>query len=98
MPEELINFRKISINITWWSKEGLKVPNSCIIEDEQGFSYVIKRKQGENQKILVKILKRNDNQSIITNYDTEELKKLKFDENNLNKVSKYDKILLYPKK
>ena len=60
MPEELINFRKISLNITWWSYSGLKTPNSCIIEDEQGYNFIIKKKQDEYIKIPVKILKRND--------------------------------------
>ena len=98
MPEELINFRKISLNITWWSYSGLKVPNSCILEDEQGYSYIVKSDKEENKKILVKVLKRNDKYSIITNYNTEELEKLQLEEKKHNKVSKYDKILLYPKK
>ena len=98
MPEELINFRKISLNITWWSYEGLKIPNSCIFEDEQGIKNIIKRKNDEDQKIQVKVLKRNDKYSIITNYSTEELEKLKLDVKNSKKVLQYDKILLYPKK
>lgn len=98
MPEELINFRKISLNITWWSYSGLKTPNSCIIEDEQGYNFIIKKKQDEYIKIPVKILKRNDKYSIITNYDKEELEKLHLDSKKYDKISQYDKILLYPKK
>ena len=98
MPEELINFRKISLNITWWSFSGLKAPNSCIIEDEQGYNFIIKKKKDEYLKIPVKILKRNDKYSIITNYDKEELEKLHIDSKKYDKVAQYDKILLYPKK
>ena len=98
MPEELINFRKISLNITWWSYSGLKTPNSCIIEDEQGYNFLIKKKQDEYIKIPVKILKRNDKYSIITNYDKEELEKLHLDSKKYDKISQYDKVLLYPKK
>ncbi len=31
--EDLISYRKISIDVIWWSYSGLKVPNSAIIED-----------------------------------------------------------------
>ena len=30
LTDELIQYRKISFNITWWSVSGLKVPNSTM--------------------------------------------------------------------
>ena len=93
---ELIEYRKISFNITWWSSSGLKVPNSCIVEDEQGNKYVVRRKTGEDKKVLVKVLKKNDKYSIITTYSAEELNSLGIDTENYIKISEYDTILLYP--
>ena len=57
---------------------------------------MVRKKSGENQKIIVKVLKRNDKYSIISSYDTEELKSLGVDIQNYSKVSQYDTILLYP--
>ncbi len=96
MPEELIEYRKISFNITWWNVSGLRVPNSSILEDENGLKYVIRKKTEENQKVIVKVLKKNDKYSIITVYNTEELKALNIDIDNYNKIEQYDTILLYP--
>lgn len=96
LTEELIQYRKISFNITWWSYSGLKAPNTSILEDENGLKYVVRKKSGENQKVIVKVLKRNDKYSIISTYDTEELKLLGVDIQNYSKISQYDTILLYP--
>ena len=96
LTEELIQYRKISFNITWWSYSGLKVPNTSIIEDEQGLKYVIRKKSNLSEKVLVKVLKKNDKYSIISSYDAEELKQLGLDSQNYSKISQYDTILLYP--
>lgn len=96
--EELIKYRKISLDIIWWEKEGLRVPNSSIIY-ENGLSYVVKNSTGAKSKILVKILKENDNYSIIGNYSVEELKELGFSATDIIKmtdISLYDEILVNP--
>lgn len=31
--EDLISYRKISVDVIWWSSEGLKVINSAILEE-----------------------------------------------------------------
>lgn len=93
--EELLQYRKISFNITWWSISGLKVPNSAIAEDEKGLKYVVRKKAGLNKKILVKILKKNDKYSIIESYSTDELNSLGIDISNYSKISQYDIIMRY---
>ena len=40
--EDLTSYRKISFDVIWWSDTGLKVPNSAIIDDDNGNSYIIK--------------------------------------------------------
>ena len=70
---ELINYRKISIDILWWSESGLKVPNNAI-KYEDDLAYVIRKRVGYTDKIYVIVLKQNDKYSIIENYSYEELK------------------------
>lgn len=98
LTDELTQYRKISFNITWWSYSGLKVPNSAILEDEQGLKYVIRKKSGAEQKVIVKVLKKNDKYSIIDTYDNNELENLGIDTKTYNKINQYDNILLYPEK
>ena len=43
LTEDLILYRKISFNITWWSVSGIKIPNDAILE-ENGQKYVLKFK------------------------------------------------------
>jgi len=96
--EELISYRKISIEIIWWSANGLKVPNSSIAEKD-GMSYIVRKRVGYTDDILVKILKKADNYSIIENYTSLELKELGYSTNeiaNMKSISLYDEILLKP--
>lgn len=97
LPQELIEYRKISFNITWWNVSGLRVPNSSIIE-ENGLQYVIRRKSGEDKKILVKVLNKNERYSIIGNYNEEELNNLGIKIGDYTKIAQYDTILVYPTK
>lgn len=94
--EKLIDYRKISFDVIWWKYEGLKIPKSAITY-ENGLSYVVRNRAGYQDKILIEILKENDNYCIIDNYDNEELKDLGFstkDINNMRKISIYDEIVL----
>lgn len=96
--EELINYRKISIEIIWWSANGLKVPNSSIAEKD-GISYIVRKRVGYTDDILVKVLKRSENYSIIENYTSIELKELGYSTSeiaNMKSISLYDEILLKP--
>lgn len=76
--EELCNYRKISLDVIWWSYTGLKVPNSAIIK-ENGLNYIMRTRAGYLDKILVKVLKQNSTYSIIGRYENSELTELGFD-------------------
>ena len=96
--EELLSYRKISLDIIWWSYTGLKVPNQAIVEKD-GLQYVVRNRAGYLSKILVKVKKQNDKYSIITNYTSEELKELGYTSteiSNMKNISIYDEILLNP--
>ena len=96
ITEELISYRKISFNITWWSYSGIKVPNHAIIEDENGLKYVVRKTTTGTEKVLVKLLKKNERNSVIGTYSAEDLKELSVDINNYRGISTYDTIMLYP--
>ena len=99
LTEKLINYRKISFEVIWSSDSGLKVPNKAIAKDENGLSYVIRIKSGYLRKLTIKILNSNENYSIVTTYNTEELTDLGFTEEEISdykKIKLYDEILLYP--
>lgn len=98
--EKLINYRKISFEIVWWSAKGLRVPNSSIIE-EDGKKSIVRKRIGYTDKILVKVLKSTEDYSIIENYTSMELKELGYTNKeieNMKNISSYDEILLKPAK
>lgn len=95
---ELANYRKISFDLIWWNSTGLKVPNQAIIE-ENGLNYVVRNRAGYLSKILVEVTRKNDKYSIVSNYDTEDLKKLGFEDNQINSMKRiaiYDELVLNP--
>jgi putative membrane fusion protein len=96
--EELINYRKISFDLIWWSESGLKVPNQAIVEDN-GLNYVVRNRAGYLNKILIKVKKTGDKYSIIEAYSTEDLKEQGFSNEEIasyKKIALYDEILLHP--
>lgn len=98
LAEELINYRKLSFDLIWWSYSGLKVPNQAI-KEKDGLQYVVRSRAGYLNKILVKVLRQNDKYSIVTSYSTDELKELGYtpeEISTLKKLTIYDEILLNP--
>ncbi len=96
--EELINYRKISFDVIWWSYEGLKIPNNSILQDGE-ISYIIRNRVGYTDKIAVKILKQNDDYAIIDNYTAVELQKMGYSSEeikNMRNITLNDEILLNP--
>ena len=96
--EELINYRKITFDLIWWSASGLKVPNQAIVQ-ENNLNYVIRNRAGYLSKILVKVKKQGDKYSIVDTYTAEELKKLGLSNAEISsykKITLYDEILINP--
>jgi len=96
--EELINYRKISVDVVWWNSTGLKIPNSALKYENDDVAYVIRKRANYTDKIYVKVLKQNDNYAIIENYTKySELTEKGIPEEQIDltyKVSLYDEILL----
>lgn len=96
--EELINYRKITFDLIWWSASGLKVPNQAIVKVDN-LDYVVRNRAGYLSKILVKVKKQGEKYSIVESYSTEELKELGFSNEEVSKyrkISLYDEVLLEP--
>lgn len=96
--EELINYRKISFDLIWWSDSGLKVPNQAIVKDGD-LDYVVRKRAGYLSRILVKVERQAEKYSIVEPYDAEDLRKLGFSNEEIasyKKISLYDEILLNP--
>lgn len=98
LTDELISYRKISFNITWWSVSGIKVPNDAILEDENQLKYVLRKTTIGTTKCFIKVLKTNDKYSVISSYNIDDLKTLGIDAETYNGIEVYDTIMLYPKK
>jgi hypothetical protein len=89
--ESLLEYRKISIDIVWWSFSGWKISNNALIEKDD-LTYVKRTKAGVEEEILVKVLRQNDTYSIVENYTDEELVELGF---SLEEIQDFPKIKLY---
>jgi len=95
---ELINYRKISFDLIWWSDSGLKVPNQAIVEVEE-LNYVVRNRAGYLSELLVNVKKQGEKYSIVEPYSSEKLKELGFSSSeiiNYRRLIMYDEILLYP--
>lgn len=109
--ELLSSYRKVSFDVIWWSYTGLKVPNDCLIvekgpggtpKENENVYYIVRKRAGYTDKIMVKVLKQNSSYSIIRNYETNELKtELGYDNTQIRQTKSmmlYDEILLNPNK
>ena len=98
--EELINYRKITFDIIWWSYSGRKIPNNAIQYEKKGeneVAYVVRTRAGYEDKIWVKELKTNGKYTIVDNYTSEELEELGFTSEEIKSrrtISLYDEILI----
>ena len=96
--EELINYRKITFDLIWWSASGLKVPNQAIVKIDE-LNYVIRNRAGYLNKILVKVKKQGEKYSIVEAYTSEELRELGLTDKEIGvyrKISLYDEVLINP--
>lgn len=100
--QELVSYRKISFDIIWWRHSGKKVPNSAIGTETKGdntISYVVRTRAGYQDKILVRIIKKNEKYSIVENYTNAQLIELGYSSEEIQArktLTLYDEILKKP--
>ncbi len=85
--ENLLEYRKISLDIIWWSYSGWKVSNSALIE-KNDLTYIKRVRAGVYEEILVKVLRQNDTYSIVENYKDDELLNLGYTTEEIRRNSK----------
>ena len=93
--KELTVYRKIPLEIIWWNSTGYKIPDTALIK-EDNLDYIIKEKNDELVKVLVKVKKQAGGYAIIRNYSTSELEKLDESYKTTYSVANYDEIILEP--
>ena len=96
--EKLIAYRKISFDIIWWDATGFRIPNDAI-KEKDGLAYVVRNRNGYYNKMLVKILRQNEEYCIVRQYKTEELKELGFSSKeiySMKNIALYDEIVINP--
>lgn len=97
--EELLSYRKISLDIIWWSASGYRVPNSAI-KEINNVTYVVRNRNGYLNKMAVKVLKQGEDYSIVDTCSRDELLNLGLSSreiSDLKTLTLYDEILLNPK-
>ena len=77
----------------WWSNTGFKIPNSAIVEKD-GINYVVRNRAGYYDKIAIKVEKKNDKYSIVSNYNFQELNDLNIKQTAT--IAIYDELILNP--
>lgn len=93
--DELLNYRKITFDVIWWSAKGYKVPKTSIIE-ENNLKYVIRNRAGYLEKVLVKENKTAGNYSVISSYSVTDLADLNYNKKAKISISLYDEIVIKP--
>ena len=96
MTKDLINHRKVVVDVIWLDVSGLKVPKQALIK-ENGLYYVIRNKAGIENKLLVKIKMQTDKFAIIEPYESTELQELGLSSDEIKKykkVTNYDEIII----
>lgn len=96
MPEDLINHRKIAVDVIWWDESGLKVPKQALTQ-ENGMYYITRNRMNVQTKLLVKVKIQNDKFAIIEPYKSDELKEMGFTSDEIKKYKKitnYDEIII----
>ena len=64
---------------------------------ENDKNYVVRKRAGNFEKILIKIKRQNENYAIVDNYDNSELKEMGYTESEIskmNRISLYDEIII----
>ena len=91
--ENIIDLRKIEVEIVWWKKTGLVVMNELLNTYENSeASYIYAVKYSDVVKVPVKIVRQNDKYSVVDNYTVEELEELNIESD--YKIKLHDRIIL----
>ncbi len=97
--QSLVSYRKMSFDVIWWSDSGKKVPNDAIGVENKGeneVNYVIRIRGEYQDKIWVKIKRKNEKYAVVENYTRDELEELGYTNEEISgrkTLTLYDEIL-----
>ena len=92
--EDLINYRKISVDIIWWEEQGLKIPNAAVVGQGNNATVTL-LKYGLEYTVRVKIQAQNDDYSIITDLSSSDLEELNLSSADVKRsISIYDELVI----
>lgn len=106
--EELTKYRKINLDVVWWSYSGLKLHKSLLSKqtiinpsgDSIELNYVTIKKNSVNDIAYVKIIKEFGDYVIVDNYTNAEYIALGFTQENIEKfvtLKMYNEVIVEPK-
>jgi len=89
--ENIASLRDIEVEIVWWTTSGMYVPNEAIYTKDN-IDYVKIIKYGKYVEVPIIILRQNENNSVVDNYQEEELVELGLEREYILKI--YDNIIV----
>lgn len=89
--ENIALLRNVELEIVWWNKSGLYIPNNALEQVEE-INYVKIIKYGKYVDVPVKVKNKNETYCIVENYTQEELDELNLESDYSLKL--YDKIVI----
>lgn len=101
--EELAKYRKVDVDVVWWSDKGLKVNKDALVESDVStisgdkLKKIIIKKSSYTQEAFVKIIREAGEFAIIDNYTDKELRNLGIEEaliENRSTIKMYDEVIV----
>lgn len=94
--DALVDYRKLSCEVVWYTETGIAVPLNAIYKDEiQGYDYVLLVYGADYVRVPVKIVSQSDSIALVENVDESEYKKYNLD--TTFKIELYDELVIEEK-
>lgn len=94
--DALVDYRKLSCEVIWYTETGIAVPLNAIYKDEiQGYDYVLLVYGADYVRVPVKIISQSDSIALVENVEESEYKKYNLD--TTFKIELYDELVIEEK-
>ena len=94
--DSLVDYRKLSCEVIWYTETGIAVPLNAIYQDEiQGYNYVLLVYGTDYVRVPIKIVSQSDSIALVENVDESEYEKYNLDTS--FKIELYDELVIEEK-
>ena len=94
--DALVDYRKLSCEVIWYTETGIAVPLNAIYKDEiQGYDYVLLVYGADYVRVPVEIISQSDSIALVENVEESEYKKYNLD--TTFKIELYDELVIEEK-